>query len=74
MADCNVRILEVRVGNCRSLKEAAVTLDDITILVGANNVGKTSFLDALYAAMGAGRRLLTQDDVFVEPAESAEPS
>lgn len=68
-----VRVTEVRVANFRSLINVAVELDDLTVLVGANNAGKTSFLDAMYAAIGAGRKNLGQDDIHVGTAEAAAP-
>lgn len=49
MADSNsgIKITDVRISNFRCLKNVEVPLDDLTILLGANNSGKTSFLDAL---------------------------
>lgn len=68
-----VRVTEVRASNFRSLVNVVVELDDLTVLVGANNAGKTSFLEAMYAAIGAGRKSLGQDDVHVGAAEAAAP-
>lgn len=68
-----VRITDVRVSNFRSLHSIEVRLDDLTVLVGANNAGKTSFLDALYAAIGSGRRTLGQDDIRLAPSEALPP-
>lgn len=68
-----IKITDVRVSNFRSLKNIEVPLGDLTILLGANNSGKTSFLDALYAAIGAGRKLLGQDDVRLEGSEALPP-
>lgn len=68
-----IKITDVRVSNFRSLKNVEVPLDDLTILIGANNAGKTSFLDALYAAIGAGRKMLGQDDVRLESGEAFPP-
>lgn len=75
MADSTsgIKITDVRVSNFRALKNVEVPLGDLTILIGANNAGKTSFLDALYAAIGAGRKLLGQDDVRLEGAEALPP-
>ena len=75
MAEPNsgIKITDVRVGNFRALKNVEVSLGDLTILLGANNAGKTSFLDALYAAIGAGRKLLSQDDVRLEGGEALPP-
>ncbi|MCK6407419.1 MAG: AAA family ATPase [Rhodocyclaceae bacterium] len=75
MADTNsgIKITDVRVSNFRTLKNVEVPLGDLTILLGANNAGKTSFLDAFYAAIGAGRKILGQDDVHLEGAEALPP-
>jgi putative ATP-dependent endonuclease of OLD family len=50
-----------------------ITLDDLTILIGENNTGKTSFLDALLTAIGASRRNITEDDIYLAPGESKVP-
>lgn len=68
-----IKITDVRVSNFRALKNAEVPLGDLTVLIGANNAGKTSFLDALYAAIGAGRKTLGQDDVRLENGEALPP-
>ena len=48
----------VRVRNFRSLVDVTIPLDDVTVLLGENNTGKSSLLDAIALAMGAvvGRR------------------
>jgi putative ATP-dependent endonuclease of OLD family len=68
-----VRVTEVRVANFRSLVNVVVELDDLTVLVGANNAGKTSLLDAMYAAIGAGRKSLGHEDVHVAADEAVAP-
>lgn len=72
-ASSGVRVTEVRVSNFRSLENVVVELDNLTVLVGANNAGKTSFLDAMYAAVGAGRRTLGQEDIHVSAGEAVAP-
>lgn len=52
----------VRIGNYRAIKNLEVELSEITLLVGANNSGKTSFLKALHLALGIDRRGVTKDD------------
>jgi putative ATP-dependent endonuclease of OLD family len=44
-----IAVTEVRVSNFRSLANIEVRLSDLTVLIGANNAGKTSFLDALFS-------------------------
>jgi len=68
-----IQIIEVRVRNFRSLEMVDVPLDIFTVLIGENNAGKTSFLEALSAAIGAGRRIVTKDDVFLAPGENNPP-
>ena len=68
-----IKITDVRISNFRALKNVEVALDELTVLIGANNAGKTSFLDGLYAAIGAGRKPLGQDDVRLETGEALPP-
>ena len=58
----------VRISNFRSLRNVEVTLSPVTVLVGMNNSGKTSFLKALQLALGADRRVVSADDFFVDGA------
>ena len=55
----------VRVSNFRALRNVEVTLSPVTVLVGMNNSGKTSFLKALQLALGADRRVLSADDFHI---------
>lgn len=77
MADalCTSGILvkEVRIYNFRSLKQVSIKLDRVNILIGENNSGKTSFLDAIHTAIGLGRRNITQDDIFLDLGERSIP-
>ncbi|NOT14255.1 MAG: AAA family ATPase [Methylotenera sp.] len=68
-----IAITEARVCNFRSLANIEVQLNDLTVLIGSNNAGKTSFLDALVAAIGAGRKTLSQDDVRLAHGEAFAP-
>lgn len=52
----------VRISNFRGIKEIEVSLAPNTLLVGANNAGKTSFLKALHLALGADRRSISKED------------
>ena len=61
-----ILIEKVRVKNFRSLKDVEVSLTPLTLLVGSNNAGKTSFLRALNLALGIERKNITLDDLFVD--------
>lgn len=65
--------MEIRIRNFRSLKSIDVPLAPLTVLIGANNSGKTSFLEALFAAMGSGRRALSADDIYIGANELKPP-
>jgi putative ATP-dependent endonuclease of the OLD family len=66
-------VKEVRVRNYRCLRSVDVELDLLTVLIGQNNAGKTSFLNALFAAIGAGQRIISGDDVFLQKNEVSAP-
>lgn len=72
-AASGIAIIAARVKDFRSLANVEVELNDLTVLIGSNNAGKTSFLDALFAAIGAGRKSLGIDDVRLAPGESVAP-
>jgi putative ATP-dependent endonuclease of the OLD family len=71
--DSGIKIIEVRIRNFRSLKQVNVSLDWLTVLIGENNSGKTSFLDALSAAIGIGKRDISRDEIFLAPSENKVP-
>jgi len=66
-------VKEARIRHYRCLRSVDVVLDPITLLIGQNNSGKTSFLNALFAAIGAGPRMLSSDDVFLRKNEMSAP-
>lgn len=63
----------IRVKNFRCLREVEVTLSSTTLLIGENNSGKTSFLDAAFAAIGSGPRHLGEDDIYLAADEVKPP-
>ena len=71
--DSGIAITAARVRDFRSLANIEVNLNDLTVLIGANNAGKTSFLDALCAAIGAGRKSFGVDDVRLARGEPIAP-
>jgi putative ATP-dependent endonuclease of OLD family len=64
----NILIDKIRVRNFRSLKGIEITLTSMTILVGANNSGKTTLLKALNSVLGFTRNQINQDDLFIDKA------
>lgn len=62
----SILIDKVRIKNFRSLRDIEVNLERVTILVGTNNAGKTTFLRALNTVLGINRTQLTKDDLFID--------
>ena len=52
-----MRFKRIEIKNYRSLEDATVDLDGLTILIGANNAGKTTILDAIELFGGSGREV-----------------
>lgn len=73
MPDSGLVVHEIRVRNFRCLRFVDLVLGRKTLLVGENNSGKTSLLQALNAAIGSGVRTMTSDDVFLAPNETRAP-
>jgi len=67
-----ILIETVRISNFRSLKNIEAILGPLTVLVGANNCGKTSFLKALNLSIGVERRVITKDDFYIAEKDSGE--
>ena len=63
----------VRVSNFRSLRLIETTLDRVTVILGANNAGKSSFLEALCIVIGAQRRTVGKDDIHLADGEGDVP-
>lgn len=64
----NICINRVRVKNFRSLRSVETYLGDVTLLLGTNNSGKTSFLRALTVGLTSDRKFISQDDLFIDGA------
>lgn len=62
----DILIDKIRIKNFRGLKNVEINLKPITILVGANNAGKTTFLRALNSVLGITRNQINQDDLFID--------
>lgn len=50
-----MKLREIRVQNFRCLADVAIPIGDTTVLVGANNAGKTALLDALRIVLTGNR-------------------
>lgn len=63
----------VSIKNFRSLKDVKVTLNENTVLIGENNAGKTSFLDAIRIALSRinGRYSFDDYDYYMEESISS---
>lgn len=68
-----IGIIAVRIFNFRCLRAVEACLHPITILVGENNAGKTSFLEAIHGAIGSGQRQFTEDDIWTDVNENRPP-
>lgn len=69
-----IAICTVRVSRFRCLEEVEVSLNELTLLIGANNAGKTSFLDAVHMAVGATRHSVGKEDIHLANEEADTPS
>jgi len=72
-APSGVTLTCLRVSNFRSLHNIEVPLEALTVLVGANNSGKTTVLDALQVAIGAARKTLGKEDIYLGDTETDVP-
>ncbi|MCD1259882.1 ATP-dependent endonuclease [Paenibacillus athensensis] len=66
-------ISRVRIKNFRSLQNIDLRLREMNVLIGPNNSGKTSFLEALNFAIGYKSSTPQEDDFYVENASSFDP-
>ena len=70
-----MNIVSVRIQNFRGIKRLDLNLGQVTILIGENNTGKTSVLDALKLALyhlGSRSAIFNEMD-FHLPSENATP-
>ncbi len=66
----SILIKTVRIARFRGLENIEVSLEQVTILTGMNNSGKTSFLKAIQLALG-NRQFVSQDDFFIQGNNTA---
>ena len=67
----SILIDKIRIKGFRGLDNIELSLQDTTVLTGANNVGKTSVLKALQLALG-NRSFLSTDDLNIKSGSRAE--
>lgn len=72
-----MKISTIRIENFRGIRRLDLKLDDVTVLIGENNSGKTSVLDAIRICLrrlGPRRRVVFDTLDFHLPDVGAEPS
>lgn len=65
----NILIDTIRVAGFRGIKELEVSLARVTVLIGANNSGKTSLLKAMHLVLGDYNRYLSEEDFHIKADE-----
>lgn len=71
-----LQVVRISIRNFRGIRHLDLNLDETTVLIGENNSGKTSVLDALRLCLsdfGSGRRTAFDPLDFHLPDESSEP-
>jgi len=63
-----IKIYEISIQNYRSLENVLLTLNTANVLIGKNNSGKTSVLNAIDLALSF--RTVNKEDIFVSPTKS----
>ncbi len=66
----SIYIDSIRIAGFRGIKDLEVSLSRITVLIGLNNSGKTSFIKAIQLAMGDYSRYLSEEDFYIGPDEN----
>ncbi|NUO79278.1 ATP-binding protein, partial [candidate division KSB1 bacterium] len=67
------QITEIRIENFRSLADIWLPLRRHTVLIGENNSGKTSFLDAIALVFAESDSRFSVDDIFLEADKPQAP-
>lgn len=65
----DIKLKEIRLRNFKSYKSVDIFLPDSGVLIGANNVGKTTMLRALQIAFDRMIRV-TNDDIYTDDGEN----
>ncbi|WP_417542895.1 ATP-dependent nuclease [Methylophaga thalassica] len=64
-----ILIDKIRISGFRGIKNLEVPFQKTTVLIGANNSGKTSILKALHLALGDYSRYLSEEDFHIDTDE-----
>lgn len=72
-----MKLVQVRIENFRGIRKLDIPLDETTVLIGENNAGKSSVLDALHSCLS--KSLVRKSSQFSEydyhlPGEDSQPS
>ncbi|WP_094607191.1 hypothetical protein SPSIL_058020 [Sporomusa silvacetica DSM 10669] len=60
-----IQIDTIRIAGFRGIQNIEITLPRVTVLIGANNSGKTSVLKAMQLALGDYSRYLSEEDFHI---------
>ena len=67
-----MKLKSLHVKNYRGIKDDELTFDDVTVLIGRNGVGKTSYLDAL--SLFCNEKNITENDFTFDETTSNDSS
>ncbi|SDQ47545.1 putative ATP-dependent endonuclease of the OLD family [Pseudomonas grimontii] len=59
----------IRIAGFRGVSQLEIYLPRVTVLIGANNSGKTSVIKALQLALGDYSRFLSEEDFFISASQ-----
>lgn len=67
----SILIDTVRISGFRGIANLEITLPKTTVLIGANNAGKTSVIKALQLALGDYSRYLSEEDFHIDSSDTS---
>ena len=68
----SILVDSVRISGFRGIKNLEVRLARVTVLIGCNNSGKTSFIKAMQLALGDYSRSISEEDFFIDANDKRE--
>lgn len=66
----HIHLDTVRIFGFRGIKNLEMSMSRVTVLIGQNNSGKTSFIKALQLALGDYSRYITEEDFYISSDEN----